>query len=202
MPSILVTLAALPWLQGFFEPEGVVEQGSRDVVAELANWREPAEECAASAYGGLRLSADVSEAKGTEEIIASYTQGVFVLAGDRRLIAQAPPFECEGSADELIAIAAGNAAIGTPVIALAASSGGRTASVTWLTLYRVATDGVLQPIFAGEVERHHDDTTRTGIVTLVPGGLVHRDPQGTLGIWIYDAKLGRYIEQTTTRSAI
>src|SRR4029079_14987233 len=152
MQPILAALAALPWLQGFFAPQGVTEQGSRDVLAELAEWREPMEDCVASAYGGLALHADIGPAEGEEKILASYTQGVFVFDTTRHLIAQAPGLTCAGSAGELVAPASGDATIGIPVIALAATSGGRAENVTWLMLYRVADDGKLQPVFTGEVE--------------------------------------------------
>jgi hypothetical protein len=190
--------AALPWLQGFFAPQGVTEQGDRDLIAELAEWREPVDDCVASAYGGLSLAADVSDVAGEERIVASFTQGVFVFDRERHLLAQAQPFVCEGAADELVALAAGDASIGAPVIVLAASSGGRSESVTWLTLYRVANDGELQPIFSGEVERHEGDRTRTAVVTLVPGGLIYRDLRGGLGVWLYDGELGRYVELFTS----
>lgn len=199
-PVLFASLAALPWLQGFFAPQGETEQGSRDVIAELAEYRAPVDDCVASAYGGLTLRADVTpQIEGDERILASYTQGVFVLDRQRHLIAQTQPMSCEGSADELVALAAGDASIGTPVIALAATAGGRAESVTWLTLYRVENGGELQPIFNGEVERHEGDTTRTGIVTLVPGGLVYRDTTGSVGLWLYDTELGRYVELFTSR---
>lgn len=199
-PLLLASLAALPWLQGFFAPQGVTEQGSREVLAELTEYREPVSDCVAAAYGGLSLRADVTPAvEGPEQILASYTQGVFVFDGSRHLLAQTQPFECEGSADELVALAAGDAAIGVPVVVLAATSGGRAESVTWLTMYRVANGGELQPIFVGEVERHAGETTRTGIITLIPGGLVYRDTRGSVGMWLYDSELGRYVELFTSR---
>jgi hypothetical protein len=199
-PALLAPLAALPWLQGFFAPQGVTERGSRDVVAELSEYREPVDDCVGAAYGGLSLRADVMPAvPGDEQILASYTQGTFVFDRNRHLLAQAPANECEGSDDELVALAAGDAAIGVPIVALAATSGGHAESVTWLTLYRVANGGELQPIFIGEVERHAGSTTRTGIITLVPGGLVFRDTRGALGLWLYDAELGRYVELFTSR---
>lgn len=198
-PLFLLPLAALPWLQGFFAPSAVTERGAAGVVEELAEWRAPVEDCVGSSYGGLELRADVSDARGEERILASYTQGVFVLDEDRHLLAQAQAFPCEGSRDELVALAAGDASIGTPVVALVATAGGRAESVTWLTLYRVANSGELQPIFIGEVERHEGNTTRTGVVTVIPGGLVYRDPRGGVGIWVYDAELGRYVEVITRR---
>jgi hypothetical protein len=198
----LAPLAALPWLQGFFMPQGVTEQGSRDVLAELAEWRAPVEDCVANAYGGLSLRADLGGTPGDERILASYTQGVFVLGDDRHLLGQAPGLSCEGSADDLIALAAGDASIGTPVIALAATSGGRVENVTWLSLYRLGSDGTLHRIFVGEVERHEGDTARTGVVTMLPGALIYRDPIGSVGIWLYDVQRGRYVEEFTTRPSV
>src|SRR5690606_35476318 len=76
-PLFLLPLAALPWLQGFFAPSAVTERGAAGVVEELAEWRAPVEDCVGSSYGGLELRADVSDARGEERILASYTQGVF-----------------------------------------------------------------------------------------------------------------------------
>ena len=198
-PLLLPTLAALPWLQGFFAPQGSTEQGSRDVLPQLAEWRDESEDCVASAYGGMSLRADVSAAEGQELVLASYTQGVFVFDHDNHLLAQAQGLPCEGSADELVALAAGDAAIGVPLVVLAATAGGRAESVTQLTMYRVGNGGELQPVFSGEVERHEGRTTRTGTITLVPGGLIYRDPSGSLGLWLYSAELGRYVELFTNR---
>ncbi|HEX5061925.1 MAG TPA: hypothetical protein VFV99_21300 [Kofleriaceae bacterium] len=198
-PVLLVSFAALPWLQGFFAPTSETEQGSRDVLAELAEWHEPVDDCSASAYGGLEMRADVSASEGQERVLASYTQGVFVFDRDQHLLAQAPAFACAGSSDELVAMAAGDASIGTPVIALAATTGGRATNVTWLTLYRVAGSGELQPVFNGEVERHDGDTARTGVVTLIPGGLIYRDTRGSIGLWLYSTELGRYVELFTSQ---
>ena len=198
-PALLAPLAALPWLQGFFTPSGATEAASPDVVEQLTEWREADADCVATMYGGLALRADVAESEGKELVLASYTQGVFVLDRERHLLAQAPPFDCQGSSDELVALAVGDGVIGTPLVALAASKGGRNENVTWLTLYRVSNGGELQPVFIGEVERHDGDTTRTGVITLVPGGLIYRDPQGSISIWIYDAGLGRYTQEFTNR---
>lgn len=195
----LAPIAALPWLQGFFAPSGATEATSHHVVAELAEWRVPDENCAAAAYGGLSLEADVAPGEGNEKILASYTQGVVILDREGHMLAHAPGFECEGSADELLAIATGEASIGVPVVAVAATTGGHSENLTFLTLYRVSNGGELQPIFIGEVERHLDRTTRTGVVTLIPGGLVYRDPGGFVSLWVYDETLGRYTEQLTTR---
>lgn len=185
---MLLALAALPWLQGF-TPDAVADHPSRAVSAELAEWKKPDESCVASAYGGLTL-----EGKG-QRVLATYSQGVFVLDSNRHLVAQAPGFECNGSADELIAIAEGNAWVGAPIIALAATSGGRAESVTWLSLYRVGENGKLEPVFTGAVERHGDKQTKTGVVTVVPGGLIYRAPEGPTSLWTWDGT--KYVQQAT-----
>jgi hypothetical protein len=185
---MLLALAALPWLQGF-TPDAVADRPSRAVSAELAEWKKPDDSCVASAYGGLSL-----DANGTR-VLASYSQGVFVLDGSRHLVAKAPGFECNGSSDELVALAQGNAWIGAPVIALAASSGGRAESVTWLSLYRVGENGKLEPVFTGAVERHGEHQTKTGVVTIVPGGLIYRAPDGATSLWTWDGT--KYVQQVT-----
>src|SRR5687767_704090 len=92
------TLAALPWLQGFFAPAGATETASQEAVEELAEWRQPDAECIGTLYGGLSLTADVAAGEGDERVLASYTQGLVVLDRENHLIAQAPGFRCEGSA--------------------------------------------------------------------------------------------------------
>jgi hypothetical protein len=190
----LAPLAAIPWLQGFFAPAASTEAGTAEVLAELGEWGEADASCIASSYGGLSLTADVATLPGPERVLASFTQGVVVLDGEDHIVARAPGFDCEGSEDDLVALAVGDIGIGEPIVALAATAGGRNESMTWLTLYRVANSGELQPVFIGEVERHAGDTTRTGVVTVVPGGLVYRAPSGGSTIWSYDFELGRYVE--------
>ncbi len=183
---MLLALVALPWLQGF-RPQAVADHPSRAVAQELAEYRSVDDDCVASAYGGLSLDA------GGKRVLASFSQGVFVLDEGKQLVAQIPGFVCNGSADELVGLATGDAFIGTPIIALAATSGGRAESITWLSLYRVGDNGTLEPIFVGTVERHENHETRTGTVTIVPGGLIYRAPEGTTSVWIYDGN--HYVQQ-------
>jgi hypothetical protein len=169
---------ALSWLQGFF--------------------------LAATVSGNSnRVEADLSDAPGNESVEASYTEGIVVRDAEGHVLAHAPGFAASGgSADDIDALAVGDAQIGTPVVALAATKGGHNESMTWLTLYRVANSGELQPIFIGEVEHHAGRTTRTGTVTLVPGGLVYQPPQGEPSIWLYDESLGRYVQRDQDRPSV
>ncbi len=194
MLALLATIAALPWLQGF-EPAAVSDRPTRGVLDELAEWQPADEQCVSTAYGGLEVIADLAPAPGDERVLASFSQGLVVLDRDRNAIARAPGFTCEGSADGLEAIAVGDAWIGTPVIALAATAGGRNESTTWLTLYRVGDGGELVPVFTGEVERHVGRATRTGVVMLFPGGLVHRTPSGATSVWRYEPEAGLYLDR-------
>lgn len=194
MLTLLATIASLPWLQGF-EPAAVADRPARGVLDELAEWQPADDKCVAAAYGGLELTADVTNAPGDERVLASFTQGIVVLDRDHHAIARAAGFTCQGSSDELEAIAVGDAWIGMPVIALAATSGGRNESSTWLTLYRVGDNGELAPVFAGEVEHHAGRATRTGVVMVFPGGLVYRAPDGKTSVYRYDQDAGRYLDR-------
>lgn len=190
---LALPLAALPWLQGFFAPSASSDAGSYD--------------CGSDEPSAMVISADLAPRPGTERITASYSRGIAIVDAEQRPIALAPGFPCEGSADELVAIAAGDGAIGVPLLALAATSGGHNESWTVLRLYRVGAGGTLVQVFAGEVEHDTRDadegtrTTRTGIVTLLPGGLVYRDPYGVLSLWTYDAQRGQYTEALSARPA-
>jgi hypothetical protein len=182
---MLTVLALLPWLQGF-EPTAATEHGRREVVAELAEWQPADDSCTASTYGGLELATD------TGRVLASFTQGLLILDRDRHAIARTPAFTCQGSADELVALAAGDAWIGTPVLALVATAGGHNESTTWLTLYR-ASD--LAPLWSGEVEHHEGSVTTTGVIMLYPGGLVYRSPAGGAQVFRFDPDQHRYISR-------
>lgn len=169
---------ALPWLQGFF---------LATAVSGNAN----------------RVEADLADAPGLEVVEASYGAGIVVRDAEGHVLAHAPGFEPSGgSADDIDALAVGDAQIGTPVLALAATKGGHNESMTWLTLYRVANSGELQPIFTGVVEHHAGRTTKTGTITVLPGGLIYEPPQGEGSIWLYDESLGRYVQRDQDRPSV
>jgi hypothetical protein len=186
---------ALPWVHQFV-PAAETSEATPGVIARMAPWRaaDPEASCSATAYGGFAVTAEVTaEAPGPETVLASFTQGVLVLDAKAKLVASAMPLLCEGSADELVGLAVGDAHVGEPVIALAVTMGGHREAATWLVLYRVA-DGVVAPIFAGVVEDYTNDQRRAGDVTLLPGTLVYRAPSGLRTLWIYDTVQHRYVQ--------
>jgi len=184
--------AALPWLHNF-APTAESRVASPVVVEQMTQWRSPDASCSATAYGGLAIMADVAAGRGAEEVLASFTQGVLVLDASGKLLASATAPKCQGSADEIEAIAAGDAHIDGPVIALAVTTGGHRESSTWLVLYRVI-GGVVEPVFSGAVEEHIGEQMRVGAVTLLPGALLYRAPSGAETLWTYSAEQGRYSE--------
>jgi hypothetical protein len=184
--------AALPWLHNF-AATAESRAPSAVVVERMAQWRTPDASCSATAYGGLAIMADVAGGRGAEEVLASFTQGVLVLDANGKLMASATAPKCQGSADEIEAIAAGDAHIDGPVIAMAVTTGGHREAATWLVLYRVI-GGVVAPVFSGAVEEYVGDQTRIGAVTLLPGALLYLAPSGAETLWTYSAEQGRYTE--------
>lgn len=183
---------AMPWLHNFAAAaeSGVAMPGT---VARMNRWRPADMDCGGATNGGLSIVADVAEPRGTEEILASYTQGVLVVDAAGRLIASATAPACRGSADAIEAIAAGDAQIGRPVIAMVMTTGGHRESSTWLVLYQVV-GGVVAPVFSAMVEERRDDHSRSGDVTLLPGALMYRAPSGNQTLWTYSDEQQRYIE--------
>ena len=184
--------AALPWLHNF-AATAESRAASPVVVERMAQWRTPDASCSAAAFGGLAIMADVAGGRGAEEVLASFTQGVLVLDANGKLLASATAPKCQGSADEIEAIAAGDAHIDGPVIALAVTTGGHREAATWLVLDRVI-GGVVEPVFSGAVEEYVGDQTRIGAVTLLPGALLYLAPSGAETLWSYSAEQGRYTQ--------
>jgi hypothetical protein len=122
---------ALPWLHNF-AAAAVSAEASAQVVERMARWRVPDPDCSAAAYGGLAVAADVAPAPGSEEVLASYTQGVLVLDAAGRVIASAPAPRCQGSG--------GGERRGDALDAVARQAGGEPLEVRM----RVADQHVLQ----------------------------------------------------------
>ncbi|HEX2691355.1 MAG TPA: hypothetical protein VHN14_32300 [Kofleriaceae bacterium] len=190
-PAATTSSGVLPWLHNF-APTAKTSDLTPSVTNRMAEWRAPDLSCSAATYGGLAITAEVAPAPGAERVLASFTQGILVLDTKGELIASTMPFGCAGSADELVGLAAGDAYIDRPVIALAVTTGGHRESATWLVLSRVE-GSVVAPVFAGIVEHRAGDRTRAGDVTLLPGALVYRTPSGMRTLWTYDAAQHRYV---------
>jgi hypothetical protein len=180
--------AAMPWLHGFATTASsdTIERGVADRMNE---WRRCEDPC--MDVGGIELRADVIPGERSETILATYS-GLVVLDSKGLLVARGPGFEPTGSADELLAVAVGDATLDAPIIAVAARVGGRREHAVWLELYRVGPSRTLERIFAAATEQH-DDQHAFGSVTLVPGGLIYKAPRGTTeDRWTFDSRQGRY----------
>ena len=130
---------------------------------------------------------------GDRRVTATFQDGITLYDHDR-VVAHAPGFTPQGSADEIVSLTVGDAWIGAPVLALAATSGGHNENTTWLTLYRLDT---LTPVWSGEVEHHEGTETREGLVLLYPGGMVYRTPNGDTQLWRFDPDQKRFINRGT-----
>jgi hypothetical protein len=185
--------SVLPQLQG-----GVVVAGSDRgvpaVIDRMSAWAHRDTDCVADAYGGIQLLADVAPDAGDETVLASFSQGVVVIGHDGHRIAATAGFDCAGSHDELVAVEIVQTSLDGPVIAVAATKGGRRESATWLELLEVGSSGRLNRLFLGEIERHDDRGSHTGDVMLVPGGLVYRHPTAGMSLWRFDGAARAYVQ--------
>lgn len=185
---------AMPWLHGLGAPVSS-DRSSDEVARRIDTWSPYSDvdpECSTGAYPGIAIDADVSPAAGDETIMVSLAHGIVVTDRDGRLLAEAPGYHCEGSADELEAIAAGDA-FGAPTIAIAVTSGGHRVSSTWITLFRV--DGRhLDAVFTGTVEERDGDDAARGSIYLLPGALLYQPPRGLPALWRYDPAERAYVQ--------
>jgi hypothetical protein len=181
----------LPWVRGF-TTGAATDVATRETAEEVARWASCEEPC--TTYGGMAITADVAPAAGDESIVATFAGGLVVVDAQGQPVARSPGFDATGTADELVAIAAGDAMLDTPVIAIAARVGGHRESETWLELYRVGSSATLERLFAGVVEEHEDKSDWYGTVTFMPHGLIYRAPKSTQpDLWVFDARAGRYM---------
>lgn len=175
----------MPWLFGLdnaISSTGLTSQRSPP---------EPAgEDCGAGAAREIEIVADVAPARGNENIVATYAGGIAVFDREGGLIAKTPGYSCEGSQDELEVVAVGTAH-GRRVLAIAATSGGRRETVTWLSLFH--TGATLEPVFTAIVEQRADLRVERGWVYLLPGALLYERPGGTPRLWTLDPGSSIYI---------
>jgi hypothetical protein len=182
---------ALPWLYNLHEV-AAVEADDRGSTFQLDDREELDPTCGSGAVTGLELRADVAPAPGTETVLASYARGTVVVGSEGQVLATTPGYPCAGTSDALEVLAVGRA-FGQPTIVIAATTGGRREQLTWLGLFRVGSSGRLEATFSGEVEERADGEVRRGSITILPGALLHRSPDGELVFWIFDEPAGIYV---------
>jgi hypothetical protein len=175
--TLPTTAPAFRWLPGL-AATAIATERSAEAADQLAAWA-PDEPC--PTWDARAIVADVAPAGGAETVLASVASGVVVLDADQRLLSTAPLADCGGSADGVIALAAGDAWIGAPVIAVVFSSGGRREADTSLALFRAGRER-LEPIFTGVLEMREDDVVSAGSAVLLPGAIVYRPPTGALEV--------------------
>lgn len=179
---------SMPWLHGLttVAASDVLERTALDRALEWQGCEDPC-----SDTGGIDLVADVVPGDAAETVLATYS-GLVVLDGKGQLVMRGRGFEPTGSADELLAMAVGDAMLPTPVIAVSARVGGRREHAVWLHLYRVGRTGTLERVFAAVTEEH-DEADLIGNVTLVSDGLLYKAPRGTTtDRWTFDTRANRY----------
>jgi hypothetical protein len=185
---------SIPWLHGLADPIAS-DHGSDAVTRRIDSSSGLADvdpECSAGAHPGIAIEADVAPNPGRETIMVSLAHGLVVVDREGQLVTEAPGYHCDGSADELEAIAAGSA-FGAPTIAIAATSGGHRESSTWVSLFRI--DGRrLDPVFTGTVEERRGNRVQRGGVFLLPNALLYRHPRGKASLWIYNADARAYVQ--------
>lgn len=173
-------MAEMPWLHGL---DGAKITSTPKPSATSID--ELDEGCAAGAFAPFELVADVAPTAGNETVRASFVDGVVVRDREGAVVASASGYNCEGSADEIVALAAGSAHRDS-TIALAFTYGGRREQVTALALFRIGFGGKLDPVFTAEVEQRTDERVRRGNVWLFPNGLIYQRPGGRPTIWVFD----------------
>lgn len=179
---------SLPWVRGF-APSASSDTETTAVSDRMADVVGTADD----GYGGLQVTADVAPDEGSETVLASFGQGIAVLDRSGHVIAKRRGFDATGSGDDLVAIAAGDAGIGQPVIALAVQRGGHRLSEISIIVYRVGGEGQLDQLFEGAIEEHDGDAITTGALTFLPDTLLYRAPHATRATtWTFDPTVGRY----------
>lgn len=175
----------LPWLAGvrvLAVTDQPTEAAEHDAIALGATGE--------AAYGALELRGDLTGDGAAETIVAAYGLGIYVSDATGHVVARAPEFPPEGSADGIVALAV----IDGPTLAVAVQAGGHRESEITLSLYRLGERG-LQSLVALPVEEHEGEDTRAGGVLMTPGGFIYRAPgAAATTTWRYDARRVRYVE--------
>ncbi len=166
----------MPWLQGV-SPIAESDTVMPGVGERMQHWQA----CDACVdRNGITIVAEVAaDHPGTETILASYGMGIVVLDANQHVIATALGAEVNSSADQLVALVAGDASLGTPVIATTVRVGGHRTSKVWLHLDRVGTGTELVRMFSAVVEVQDGDEVTTGRIAIDATGLRYLAPHAT-----------------------
>ena len=165
---------AMPWLYGFSPAASATDE-------------DPT---------GLAVRAPTRDGGATDLVVASLRGGVVVIDAAGSAIARAPGIDRDrqpASADEVDALAVGDAQIGAPVIAIARTLGGHRESTTSLALYQPAPDGTLALLFDEPVETRVGTERTRGFVLALPRALIYRNPTGPISLWSFDDGAHRYV---------
>lgn len=187
---------SIPWLHGLTDAVASDRQ-SDEVARRIDTWSGFSDvdaECSTGAYPGIEITADVAPRAGAETIMVSLAHGIVVVDREHQLVTESPGYHCSGgSVDELEAVAAGNA-YGVPTIAIAATTGGKRETTTWISLFRIGEDRRLDAVFTGTVERRSGDDVARGAVYLLPNALIYRHPDSKPTLWIYNPVARAYLK--------
>jgi hypothetical protein len=147
-------------------------------------------------YGAITLHADVIGDDARDSIVATLHSGLVIKGATGRILARAPGFPAEGSADDLVALAVGDGQLdGAPLVLLAVQRGGHRESTISVAVYRMTTGRTLDRLFMAPIELHDGDRTATGSLTFVPSGLVYRAPDAAFATpWTFDVGQHRYLD--------
>lgn len=185
----------LPWIHGLTDVV-VSTRSSDEVGRKIADWSERAAldpGCPIGSYPGIELTADVAPSPGGETTLVSLAHGVAIFDREGELVSETPGYQCEGSADELEAVAVGRA-YGERTLVIAATTGGHRASQTWITMLRVDDDRSLDAVFTGTVEERDGGIARRGSILVLPSALLYRPPGALVpALWIYDRHARAYL---------
>jgi hypothetical protein len=174
---------AMPWIGGL----ATTASGDIETPAAAERLRGAVHVRDDLGYGAIALPTSF----GT--ILASAHQGVAVVDANDHLIARAPGFDVEGSADDLVAVAVGDAQLDKPVIVVAITRGGHRASTTSILVYQLGEHARLDQLLAVPIEEHDGDQTFAGSLTFVAQAVLYRSPHGGLEPWAFDASARRYV---------
>lgn len=184
---------SLPWIHGL-SAATVRDTPTSQAAQRIANLLASSTQ---DDYGALELQSDVTGDSRAETILASYSLGIVVSDAAGRVLTRVPGFAAEGSADELLAIASGNAQLGVPVVLAAVQTGGHRETTISLAIYGMIGGATLRQVFFAPIEIHEGDRTAAGSLTFVPAGLLYRAPDAQFTkLWTYDVRSGRYLEPT------